>query len=79
MNALILSKADFAEALADCEVGKPKSLTLTVTPVSVTDDLVVAEPTAAEYTPGEEVEEAEEAPAEAPSGAYKPRSKGMMA
>lgn len=79
MNIIILDKSqpDIAEALADCEVGVPKTLTLTVTP-TVDSDVFVATVDSVEYSesePGGEPAEPEGA-GEAP---YKPKAKRASA
>jgi hypothetical protein len=76
MNVLLLDKSqpEIAEALADCEVGVPKTLTVTVTPTSVSDTVLVAQVDAVEYSAPDG---AESEPAPAPKGEvpYKPRAK----
>lgn len=73
MNTLVLSRSDFGEALKDCVVGEPKTLTVTVIPDAVSDTTVVATVTEAEYTAPEEGDVEEEAPAE--TGAYRPSAR----
>lgn len=69
------SDAEMAAALADCEVGVPKTLTLTVTPVVDTDGLFVATVDSVEYTEEEATEEEAPAPEEGAEMPYKPRAK----
>lgn len=76
MNVLLvdLTDAAFAEALADCEVGVPKTLSITVTPTVHDGSIFAATVDSIEYTePEEEVaEEVESEPVgEAP---YKPKA-----
>lgn len=74
-----LSDAAMAEALADCEVGVPKTLTITVTPTVHDESVFAATIDSIEYTePEEEVtEEVESEPVgEAP---YKPKVKKASA
>lgn len=80
MNSLIVDKTDpsIAEAVAGCEVGVPKTLTVTVTPVSDSDSLLVAKIDSIEYTESEEPSaEPEEEPETAK--AYKPKAKKTSA
>lgn len=81
MNFIAIDKTspDMAEAVKGCEVGIPKTFTVTATPVSDTDSLLVATIDSVEYTEdddsaGEEPEEA--APAEMP---YKPKARAGAA
>lgn len=76
MNILILSKDDpaIAEAVAGCEVGKPQTFTITATPISDSETLLVANVDSIEYEASEE-EVVEEADVEAPSTApYRPKA-----
>jgi hypothetical protein len=78
MNIISLDKSqpDIAAALEGCEVGVPKSLTITVTPVTDSDGLFVARVDEVAYSEEEVVEEeVAEEPAEA---AYRP-TKGKTA
>lgn len=79
MNIITIDKTqpEFAEALADCEVGVPKTLTLTVVPVTDTDDVFVATVDSVEYS--EQLPEEEEAPVEQAERAYRPRSRSGSA
>lgn len=77
MNVLIvdLTDAAFAEALADCEVGTAKKLTITVTPTVHDDSIFAATVDSIEYAEPEEdaSDEVESEPVgEAP---YKPKPK----
>lgn len=77
MNVLLvdLTDAAFAEALADCEVGVAKTLTITVTPTVHDGGVFAATVDSIEYTEPEEgaVEEVEAEPVgETP---YKPKTK----
>lgn len=65
MNTLTLDKSDpeIATALEGCEVGVPKTLTLTVVPTEDTDTVFTADVTDVEYTEDEAEAEEVEAPA----------------
>lgn len=81
MNLISLDKSqpEIAEALAGCEVGVPKTLTLTVVPVTDTDTLFVATVESVEYIEEEAVEEEavdDDGEAVAP---YKPKAKSGSA
>ena len=77
MNVLLvdLNDAAFAEALADCEVGVPKTLTITVTPTVHDGGVFAATVDSIEYAEPEA--EAEEEVPEEPVGEapYKPKAK----
>lgn len=72
MNVVVLSKADFGDALSRCTVGTPESLTLTIVPTSVSEDVVVANVTEAEYE-GSDKEEPGEVKDTEDNTAYRPR------
>lgn len=78
MNSIILDKtdADVAKAVEGCEVGKPQTFTITATPVSDSDTLLVAKVDAIEYQeePGEETP-AEDEGEPVTEKAYKPRAR----
>lgn len=65
MNTLTLDKSDpeIAAALEGCEVGVPKTLTVTVVPTEDTDTIFTADVTDVEYTEDETETEEVEAPA----------------
>ena len=78
MNVISLDKSqpEIAEALADCEVGVPKTITITVVPVADTDTVFVATVDSVEYTESEDPEgEVEEEEEEAVDKAYKPKAR----
>lgn len=80
MNLIALDKSqpEIAEALANCEVGVPKTITITVTPVVDSDTLFVASVESVEYSEEEATEE--EVDTEEPvDKAYKPKSKSATA
>ena len=82
MNTLTIDKTDpaVAEAVASCEVGKPETFTVTVTPQAVTDGLLVA--TVESITYAEETDEPETpeaAPAAPAKKPYKPRTSAPTA
>jgi hypothetical protein len=75
MNTLTISKdtPELAEALKNCEVGKPETFKVVVTPQAVTDELLVA--TVDSVTYDEETETApEEVAATTAKKPYKPRT-----
>jgi hypothetical protein len=78
MNILSLDKSqpEIAEALKDCEVGVPKTLTLTVVPIADNEGAFVATVQEVAYAEEEVVEE-EMVPEDDAEVPYKPRaSKG---
>lgn len=79
MNIISLDKSnpDIAAALEGCEVGVPKSLTITVTPVTDTDAVFVATVDEVAYSDEEESPKEETAPAPE-EAAYRP-TKGKSA
>lgn len=77
MNLIVLDKSDpvIAEAVAGCEVGKPQSFTLTLTPTLDDDTQLVAniDPASIVYAGEEEAEPMEEeVPVVEGEEAYKP-------
>lgn len=81
MNFIALSKdsPDIAKAIEGCEVGVTKTLTVTVTPVSDSDTLLVATVDSVEYTEEEEVKDAVQESAPDTTPPYKPRAKAGSA
>lgn len=79
MNLISLDKSnpDIAQAVEGCEVGVPKTLTVTVTPVSDSDTLLVGTVDSVEYTEEEAAIE-EEAPATTEKP-YKPKARAGSA
>jgi len=79
MNLIVLDKTDksIADAVAGCEVGKPQSFTLTLTPVADDDTQLVAniDPASVAYSGEEETPEGE-SPAEEPAASEKPYKPG---
>lgn len=69
-----LKKSDYGDALKNCVVGKPDTLTITANPIAVTDAVVVYDdPTEVEYSEGAAEEPAAEAPVkETP---YRPKAR----
>lgn len=65
MNTLSLDKSDpeISAALEGCEIGKPKTLTVTVVPTEDTDTVFTADVTDVEYAEEPKAEEETEAPA----------------
>ncbi len=80
MNSLIIEKTpDMAEALAGCEVGVSKRLTVNITPVADSDTLLVASIDSVEYTEGEAEEKPKKAAKEPAAGGEKPYKKSAPA
>lgn len=77
MNVITLDKTDpaISEAVAGCEVGKPQTFTITATPVSDSDSLLVATVDAIEYEESAEEEAPAEEMAEPANKPYKPKAK----
>ena len=82
MNTISISKdtPELAEALKNCEVGKPEKLSITITPQAVTDTLLVATVDEVTYDTEAEAEAdvAEEAAAPKKKP-YKPRTSAPTA
>lgn len=81
MNSIVIEKTpETADALANCEVGVPETFTITATPLSVSDTVVVFQIDSVEYSGQEEVEpEAEAAPEDSTAKPYKPKAKADSA
>lgn len=76
MNTVVIDKSDaeMAAALAGCEVGVPKTLTITVTPVADDDRIFVATVDSVEYSEEEEAVEEEPEAEDTASKPYRPKA-----
>lgn len=76
MNLVTLDKSipEIAEAVAGCEVGKPQTFTITMTPVVDDDTKLLATIDSIEYAEGAGAVEEEEPAAPAGEKPYKPKA-----